>query len=41
MRAACLIVNPNGMLLNQNTYNRHRKRQQENEEREESLETNR
>lgn len=37
--AVCVIVNPNGVLLNQNTYNRHRKRQQENEEKEENLET--
>ena len=36
--AACLMINPNGMLLNQNTYNRHRRRQQENEEKEENLE---
>lgn len=38
--AACIMVNPNGVLLNQNTYNRHRRRQQDNEEREENLETN-
>jgi Transposase family tnp2 len=36
---ACLKVDPNGMLLNQNTYNRHRRRQQENEEKEENLMT--
>src|SRR5579871_4701690 len=36
---ACIKLNPNGMLLNQNTYNRHRRRQQENEEKEENLET--
>jgi hypothetical protein len=37
--AACVMINPNGILLNQNTYNRHRKRQQENEEKEENLRT--
>jgi hypothetical protein len=35
----CIKVNPNGVLLNQNTYNRHRRKQQENEEKEENLET--
>ncbi len=36
---ACLKVNPTGMLLNQNTYNRHRKKKQENEAKEENLKT--